>query len=40
MSKIVRPFWTINKLKNKMAYSKDLVIILIIMLSNKLKNIK
>ena len=40
MNKIVRPFWTINKQKSKMAYSKDLVIILIIMLSNKLKNIR
>ena len=40
MNKILRPFWTINKQKSKMAYSKDLVIILIIMLSNKLKNIR
>ena len=40
MSKIVRPVWTINKQESKMAYSKDLVIIFIIMLSNKLKNIK
>ena len=29
-----------NKQKSKMAYLKDLVITLIIMLSNKLKNIK
>ena len=40
MSKIVRPFWTINKQKSKMAYSKDSAIMLVIMLSNKLKNIK
>ena len=29
MNKIIRPFWTINKQKSKMAYSKDLLIILI-----------
>ena len=40
LNKAVRPFWTINKQKRKMAYSKDLVIILIIILSNKIKNVK
>ena len=37
---MVTPFRTINKQKSKMSYSKDLVIILVIMLSNKLKNVK
>ena len=40
MNKIVRPFLTINKQKNEMAYSKDLVIIRMIILSSRLKNIK
>ena len=34
--KAVRPLWTINKRKSKMAYSKDLAIILVIILSNEL----